>query len=282
MAMNYRTWNTIATSFLCLGLGTLAAATGGCSTSSDDGGTGTGSSGGGSHQPPGGAPAGCQEDSSLSCTPDALGVTCPAGTSPDSSSLVCSDPTPNAAGDGYCCIVWSGTCAEDPSVGGCDYPSYGFSCAGSDTPDEADATLNCSSATIDPATGDSLYCCEDVYTGGGSSSGGDSGCSPDSTLTCDPGADPYDCAAGDNPESYDPSLRCSDPSTQPDGTDGFCCATGFGSSSCAEDPTVDGCAYPSVGFSCASSDTPDEADPTLLCSDAVIDPATGDSLYCCQ
>jgi hypothetical protein len=211
-------------------VGMVAVGAAGCSSSSSPGG-----STGHTRTPPGSAPSGCQDDPSLGCSSDALGITCPSGTSPDSSTLVC---------------------------------------------------MTCSTATVDPSTGDSLYCCVDSYTGSssgtGSSGGTTSGCSPDPSLTCDAGSDPYDCAAGDNPETYDASLRCSDPSPQSDGTDGFCCATGFSGSTCAQDPTVSGCGYPSVGFSCTGSDTPDQADATLVCSSAPIDPTTGDSLYCCQ
>jgi hypothetical protein len=42
-------------------------------------------------------------------------------------------------------------------VQGCAGDSFGFSCTGSDTPDEADSSLTCSTAT--PASGALLYCC---------------------------------------------------------------------------------------------------------------------------
>jgi hypothetical protein len=268
---------------ICLGAAGTSAA--GCTVSTTSG-TGSGQSSG-AHKPPGGAPSGCQTDANLVCSsPDELGISCPSGTSPDSSTLVCSDPSTNPDGsDGYCCITWSGTCTEDPSVTGCVYPSYGFSCAGSDTPDTADSSLTCSSATVDPSTGDSLYCCTDAYTGGSSSSSSSSGggsCAADSSLACDAGSTGVSCPPGDNPEAAFSGYICSDPSTQPDGSDGYCCATGFATSTCGQDTSVSGCAYPSVGFSCTGSDTPDQADPSLTCSAAVTDPNTGDQLFCCQ
>jgi hypothetical protein len=236
--------------------------------------------------PPGGPPQGCQDDASLHCSsPDELGISCPAGTSPDSPTLVCSDPTPNPDGsDGYCCITWSGTCTEDPSVTGCQYPSYGFSCAGSDTPDQADPTLTCSTATPDPNTGDSLYCCVDAYSGGSSSSSSSSGggsCAADSSLSCDAGSSGVDCPAGVNPDSS--FGICSDPSPQSDGTDGYCCVTGTFTGCVQDDSVTASCVYPSFGFSCTSgSPDPSTDDPSLSCSTPTTDPNTGNDLYCCQ
>jgi hypothetical protein len=51
-----------------------------------------------------------------------------------------------------------------------------------------------------------------------------------------------------------------------------------GSSSCAVDDTV-ACAD-GTGYSCLASDTPDEAHPSLLCSDGEPGNA-GSTLYCC-
>lgn len=273
---------TIGTVIMALGIvgvtamGCTATASGGATTSS-----------GGGRTPPGSGsiPTGCAADATLSCSPDAIGISCPAGTSPDDPTLECSDPTPAGSSDGYCCIQWvsGGDCTPDATVTGCDYPSYGFSCtAGSAPPDAADATLTCSTPTASGS--EDLYCCVDNYTGSGSSSGSTgSGCAPDSTLACDAGSDGVTCASSaDNPEADFPGYICSAPSPQSDGSIGYCCATGFTGSTCAQDDSVAGCAYPSVGFSCTGSDTPDQADSSLICSDPTIDPNTGDSLYCCQ
>jgi len=115
--------------------------------------------------PPPPVAAGCAQDSSVAgCQVPATGYSCGNGDNPEQSdsSLVCSDGT--LASDGfvlYCCIQFtSSTCAPDPSVQGCAGSSFGFSCTGTDTPDQADATLVCSSATAG-GNGALLYCCTD-------------------------------------------------------------------------------------------------------------------------
>ena len=109
--------------------------------------------------------AGCAQDSSVAgCASPSTGFSCGNGESPDQSdsSLVCSVGT--VSGDGltlYCCIQFTSTsCIADPSVVGCVGSSFGFSCTGTDTPDQADGTLTCSTGVADPSTGDTLYCCQ--------------------------------------------------------------------------------------------------------------------------
>jgi len=185
-------------------------------------------------------------------------------------------PNPGGPSDG---------CQPDTNVTGCTYPTFGFACYVGQSPDEADSSLVCSTPTPDPVTGLDLYCCEDTSSGGGSSgssSGGPDGCATDSTLACDAGTIGMDCTGNTNPEAVIPGYVCSPPVTQSDGTLGYCCAGGFAGSTCAGDVSVAGCVYPSVGFSCTGSDTPDQADAALNCSAGVVDPQTGDTLYCCQ
>jgi hypothetical protein len=251
--------------------------------SSGGGGTGSGSSGG--------TPAptvddfpGCAADSSLACAGASIGISCPSGTNPNSASYACSSPIINPDGTvGYCCIWFpsGGGCAPDPSVTGCLFPSYGFSCSvPGDTPDTFDCTLNCS---VDNGSG--TFCCVDngvCGAGNGGSSSGGSTCVADLSLSCDPGTDGVDCPAGRNPEMDLPGYLCSNPSPQSDGTDGYCCATGFSGSTCMQNSSVPGCVYPTIGFSCTGSDTPDMADPSLTCSAPVTDPTTGDPMYCCE
>src|SRR6185437_13252567 len=96
------------------------------------------------------------------------------------------------------------------------------------------------------------------------------------TVACDH-ATGYSCAPGDNPENSDSSLVCSD-GTDVSGATLYCCVQ-FVSSTCEPDDTVVGCAGDSFGFSCTGTDTPDEADPTLVCSQPT---DGGDALlYCC-
>lgn len=115
----------------------------------------------------------CGYDSSVSCSGGAIGYSCPSGDSaPDTTdpTLVCSEPTVASDGnDEYCCYtntvtIASGTtitCTQDPTVTCPDPSSYGFSCTGSDTPDQDfGSNLNCSTPTV-TSTGTSTYCCND-------------------------------------------------------------------------------------------------------------------------
>jgi hypothetical protein len=125
--------------------GCLAGALG-CTSSSDNG-------------------APCAQDPSVAgCQDPSIGYSCGNGESPDQSdsSLVCSDGTPSD--DGlvlFCCVQFSSsTCQADSSVQGCTGDSIGFSCTGSDSPSDADSSLNCSQPT-DGGNGEQLYCCTD-------------------------------------------------------------------------------------------------------------------------
>ena len=134
----------------CIGLVGLTAA--GCTaTVSGSGGTSSGSTRRWARtRIPTGAPSGCNVDSALTCSSDALGVSCTSDTAPDSSTLICSDGVDNGDGTfGYCCVDWTGgSCTPDASVSGCAYPSYGFSCpGGGDSPDRGDPALICSTPT---------------------------------------------------------------------------------------------------------------------------------------
>jgi hypothetical protein len=110
------------------------------------------------------AAPGCAPDSSVAgCSGNSFGYSCGNGDSPErtNSSLVCSDGV--VASDGFtlfCCIQFTSTsCAPDSSVSGCQGSSFGFSCTGSDTPDDADSSLTCSSPT-QGGDGSLLYCCQ--------------------------------------------------------------------------------------------------------------------------
>jgi hypothetical protein len=267
--------------------GTGSSGVGSSSGTSSSSGVGSSSSGVGSSSSVssgGPVPVGCVTDPTLRCTGDSLGVSCPAGDVPQNPGIICSDPSPQANGtDGYCCVPWKGTaCSADQAVTGCTYPSYGISCTAGNTPDESDPALVCSTPVPDPTTGLDIFCCEDLGPGTGSSSGATGSCAADSSLACATGTDGVDCSGGANPEVEYPGYVCSTPSPQADGTDGYCCATGFSGSTCTQDTTVQGCQFPSVGFSCAGTDAPDQADPSLTCSTGVADPTTGDTLYCCD
>ncbi len=199
---------TISGVLLCLGAiafsGSACSVNAGGTTSSSGTSSGTssgvssgsGSGGSGGTAEPGISDfPGCTEDDSLGCAGDALGITCPGGTQPDTSSYDCSIPVSNSDGtDSYCCITFDagGSCAPDDSVTCPDPDSYGFTCTTpGDTPDTFDCTLTCS---VDQGTG--AFCCVDGGTCGssGSSGGGSSG--GGAGLDGDPCSDDTDCESG--------------------------------------------------------------------------------------
>src|SRR5580692_4333593 len=99
-------------------------------------------------------------------------------------------------------------------------------------------------------------------------------CSTDSTISCAAGDTGYSCTG-----SAVPSGSCS-----ADGTGLFCCSSGTTTvvipTSCAPDTTVAGCSGASTGYSCTSTDAPDQTDTTLSCSVGIAGNA-GSTLYCC-
>jgi hypothetical protein len=217
---------------------------------------------------------GCASDTTLSCVSGTNGQSCYGGALPDSSSQICSDGTSMSDGSvGYCCAPFSGTtgtCAADPSVSGCQYPSYGISCASGDNPNTYDASLNCSQPTA--SGGEDLYCCQYGTTTTDT-------CAADSTLQCTGGSTGQSCTGSATPDTS--SEACSIGTSMSDGSTGYCCISFTSSSStCTPDETVTGCQYPSYGFSCATGDDPTTLDASLNCSQ----PTTcgTQDLFCCQ
>ncbi len=211
------------------------------------------------------------------------GFSCTGGLTPDSADGDC---TEQATAGTFCCSGGGGTivittgCTVDGTVTGCADPSTGYSCTGTDPPDQADPTLSCSIGVADATDATLLdYCC---LTGETFAAGT---CAQDDSLTCPtPGSFGFSCDGTDTPEMTDTSLTCtagSDP-TQ------FCCIAGGGGTTvvittgCTVDATVTGCADPSTGYSCTGTDPPDQADPTLSCSIGVADTTDPTALdYCC-
>jgi hypothetical protein len=106
----------------------------------------------------------CNYDATVTCTAGA-GYSCATGANPPDQAdptLVCSTPTTANSVDQYCCYTntltppTGATCGQDQSVQGCDPGSYGFSCSGTDTPDQDFSNLTCSTGT---GSGPTLFCC---------------------------------------------------------------------------------------------------------------------------
>jgi hypothetical protein len=242
-------------------------------------------------------PCCCQQDPTLSCAGSAYGMTCPRGASPYGTStpygaaangsdtyIVCSDPAPSGDSDSYCCIdEYSYMCAPDPLVPGCPYPSLGFSCQPGSDPTYDYSTLGCSGAGTDPASGYSLFCCQDGVPQQYDAGPTGVTCNVVYTLPCGPGTLDVDCQPSDDPLALLGTYGCSAPAPQANGTVGYCCAPLSSVSKCKSTTTVAGCAYPSIGYTCAGTDRPDAISPKLLCSQGVADPSIkGNTEYCCQ
>ncbi len=205
--------------------------------------------------------------------PGTYGFSCTGNVTPDGANYFCSSPTATSNGSSqYCCLLTTATttCAADSSVAGCQAGSYGFSCTGSNTPDQTFTNLTCSSGTA--AAGATLYCCADgtsVATGT---------CSADAAITgCVGGSSAYKCTGGITP---DPSLKCSTGVAGPAGDVYYCCGGTGGT--CSADSSVTGCTGGSSGFSCTGAGAPDATNLATLCSVGVAaSDGSGTTLYCC-
>jgi hypothetical protein len=221
------------------------------------------------------ATSSCSANAALSCTAGASGYSCTGVAEPadTNAALECSIGVVDGANTDYCCFTFAGTttCARDATVTGCQAGSYGFSCTGGDTPEQADTSLACSDGTPGNA-GSTLYCCS---LGGGTAAT----CAADSSVACEAGASGYSCTGSDTPAQSDGSLVCST-GTAGSGDTRYCCVA-WTSASCGQDASVQGCAYPSVGFACSGSSSPSQIDTSLTCSDPTAG-ANGETLYCCQ
>jgi hypothetical protein len=107
-----------------------------------------------------------------------------------------------------------------------------------------------------------------------------SGCTPDPTVEGCSGSAGFSCSTNIAPDQADPTLVCSNGVPGGRGLILYCCVP-FQSTSCAPDPTVRDCPGSSIGFSCTGSQTPEDADPNLVCGPGTVGNA-GALLYCCS
>lgn len=172
----------------------------------------------------------CNTSSNVDCPGAATGYTCSGSSTPadNDSNLDCSTGTADNGNTDYCCISLNSsvTCGEDSTVQGCESGSYGFSCTGSDTPDQDQAGLVCSTGTAGN-NGETLYCCSYTDDGGTADSGTttDSGdtCMQDSTVTCTGGAQGWSCTGSDTPDQTQSGLVCSMGTAGDGGATLYCC-----------------------------------------------------------
>jgi hypothetical protein len=162
-----------------------------------------------------GSASSCTVDTTVTCS-QGTGWSCTSSDTPDETNpLVCSTGTADNGKTDYCCVPDTGvstTCSQDSSVTGCQ-EGTGFSCTGTDAPDQNDTSLVCSTGTAD--TGKTDYCCI-PYAQSAST------CQQDSTVMCDAGLG-FSCAGTDTPTSVDSTLTCSTPTAVDGGAMLFCC-----------------------------------------------------------
>ncbi len=162
---------------------------------------------------------GCQQDSSVTgCVDGSTGYSCDSGTTPDSSSLSCSDGVASGSQDTFCCIDFisssSSTCQADDSVTGCQGDAYGFSCAGTDAPDQSDSSLVCSYG-VPGSNGDTNYCCVGFTS---------TSCQQDPTVTgCSGDSFGFSCTGSDTPSDANAALVCSQAVQGANGDLLYCC-----------------------------------------------------------
>jgi hypothetical protein len=96
----------------------------------------------------------------------------------------------------------------------------------------------------DLPTGERAYCCTEKPVT----------CAYDPTMECDPGHTGYECFGNNRPESLNPSLLCSNGTSEND-LYHFCCSGQPEPSPCDEEPTVE-CPQTLIGFSCSDGVRP--------------------------
>jgi hypothetical protein len=219
----------------------------------------------------------CNVDAAVNCTNNSVGYSCQGDVTPQQNdvTLNCGAGVTEPNGEtGFCCAgPTDGACTIDNSAG-CTNGSTGYSCAGAESPTDADPTQACG-AGVGDNNGNTLYCC---YTTPASTS-----CAPDATVAgCGGGSYGFSCTSTDTPTDANAALNCSAPLTEDNGVSLYCCV-GFapGTSSCMPDSSVVGCSGSSFGFSCTSTDTPDQTQTSLTCSDPTSGP-DNEMLYCCS
>jgi hypothetical protein len=219
----------------------------------------------------------CDADTNVACPSPSAGYSCTGDAHPTDhdTSLVCSNGSESGTVVSYCCSSpqAANTCEPDASITSCGDTATPYSCTGSALPTDFDPSLTCGGGVNGP-NGTLAYCCSAV----GPSSGA---CSVDTTLeSCGDVSTGYRCTGSSTPSDSDPKLVCGDGVDGGNGTEAFCCID-FTSTTCAADPDVVGCTGGSYGFSCTSTASPADEDPSLVCSDPITG-ADGKSLYCCS
>jgi hypothetical protein len=166
----------------------------------------------------------------------------------------------------------SGTCSLDSTVSGCQ-SGAGYSCSGNETPNEANASLSCSSGILGNG-GLVLYCCVNAEFTANT-------CAEDLSVSgCITPSIGFSCVGSAPPQQFDASLTCSTAVGGVGGATLYCCDTAGAApitTACVADGNVPcGTAGP-MGYTCPSGAAPD---PSLNCSTGTME-SNGETAYCC-
>lgn len=104
----------------------------------------------------------CAPAAVFGCGATSVGLRCASATSPSDADPAIACSAPNAGSDGaatYCCNTAAvpPQCAVDPGVS-CQGLGVGYTCAGSATPADGDASLECDAGIV--GSGGLGYCCQ--------------------------------------------------------------------------------------------------------------------------
>jgi hypothetical protein len=176
----------------------------------------------------------------------------------------------------------SDTCAPDVTVTTCASGTSGYSCTGSDTPDQANTALTCSMG-VQGNAGSTIYCCTTGVIG---DDGGGTTCAPDTTVTtCASGTTGYSCTGSDTPDESDATLSCGPAAAGNAGSSIYCCSIVDGgvAGTCAADVTSQECAAVagSTAYSCSGTAAPGATDSSLTCGPGATADGGAATVYCC-
>jgi hypothetical protein len=107
-------------------------------------------------------------------------------------------------------------------------------------------------------------------------------CAQVAVLTgCSAGSISYSCTS-DRPDDGDTNLVCDDGAPGVGGSATLYCCAPYGqwATECVPATRIPGCGARSFGFACAGESSPDQADPSLVCSQAIEGDA-GTRDFCC-
>lgn len=242
---------------------------------------------------------------SAPCASGFVGYSCTGSARPDEDGqyisgvpigIVCTNVSPvdggAAGGVDYCCTEATTPCVYDP-VAGCNAPTYGYQCRGSDRPEAFDPTLHCGEGQ--PENDLITYCCAGTLPTPGCQQSTNAACA--TTLVawqCSDQTLPSEAELGSNQSRADFSLLvCSVPTVTTSlsgaSTSKYCCFTPTApavGATCLQDTTLPGCAPGSFGFACTGPDTPEEDYSRIHCpGPGARGPNTQGypaTQYCCQ